>query len=131
MLWHMTLRGCAAGVRRRVLLQNRKFYERFPEDAEAVRRIVRHLALQPDGGVPTPAGNLLTPRALQSLGLSGVDAAALAELMSAGWLLLLVGAPMLRGNSQCDVQDRHAPLLAQALHGRHCACSFGGSACRQ
>ena len=64
--------------RRRVLLQNRKFYERFPEDAQTVRGIVRYLALQPDGGVPTPAGNLLTPRALQSLGLSGVRAAGVA-----------------------------------------------------
>ena len=60
-----------SGGARRVLTQNRKYYERFPWDAEGVRAIVRHLALQPAGGVRTPCGNLLTPRALQTLGMSG------------------------------------------------------------
>jgi hypothetical protein len=37
-----------------------------------VQRIVRHLAAQPDGGARLPSGTLLTPRLLQTLGLSGV-----------------------------------------------------------
>jgi len=39
-----------------------------------VQRIVLHLAAQPDGGAPLPSGSLLTPRALQLLGLSGLGA---------------------------------------------------------
>jgi hypothetical protein len=57
-----------------VLLQNKKYYQRFPDDVVAVQRIVRHLALQEEGGVRTPSDNLLTPRALQMLGLSGEGA---------------------------------------------------------
>ena len=47
---------------RRVLLQNQKFYARFPGDVGRVGAVVNYLAQQPGGGVTTPAGNLLTPR---------------------------------------------------------------------
>ncbi|CAL8463199.1 g2733 [Coccomyxa elongata] len=57
---------------RRVLGQNAKYYQRFPDDVEAVQNVVRHLIRQPEGGVRTPSGNLLTPRSLQVLGLSGL-----------------------------------------------------------
>jgi hypothetical protein len=57
---------------RRVVGQNQKYYQRFPDDVEAVQKIVAHLIRQPEGGVRTPSGNLLTPRSLQLLGLSGV-----------------------------------------------------------
>ena len=49
---------------RRVLLQNAKFYARFPEDVAQVQRIVHHLASQPDGGVRFPSGTVLRPRYL-------------------------------------------------------------------
>ncbi len=52
-------------------MQNGKFYGRFPGDAEQVRRIVRFLIAQPDGGVRTPSGNFLSPQGLQSLGCPG------------------------------------------------------------
>ena len=52
-------------------MQNGKFYKRFPGDAEQVRRVVRFLIGQPEGGVRTLSGNLLTPRGLQSLGCQG------------------------------------------------------------
>mmetsp|Transcript_14470 Transcript_14470/g.31400 ORF Transcript_14470/g.31400 Transcript_14470/m.31400 type:complete len:517 (+) Transcript_14470:56-1606(+) len=57
---------------RRVLLQNQKYYERFPQDIAVVQRIVSFLAAQPGGGVRLPSGTLLTPRAFQLLGLSGL-----------------------------------------------------------
>ena len=60
-----------AALRRKVIAQNGKFYGRFPGNAEQVRRIVRFLIGQPEGGVRTPSGNLLTPRGLQSLGCQG------------------------------------------------------------
>ncbi|KAL6766366.1 hypothetical protein ACKKBG_A35750 [Auxenochlorella protothecoides x Auxenochlorella symbiontica] len=58
-------RACAL----RVLLQNRKYYSRFPMDVARIGAVVRFLAAAPGGGVSTPAGNLLTPRSLQLLGL--------------------------------------------------------------
>eukprot|EP00967_Tisochrysis_lutea_P052827 scaffold65492_cov21-Tisochrysis_lutea.AAC.1 len=50
---------------------NHKFYARFPEDVALVQRIVSYLASQPEGGLRLPSGTLLTPRAFQTLGLSG------------------------------------------------------------
>lgn len=50
----------------RVARQNAKFYSRFPAAAERARDVVRALAAQP---AVTPAGNLLTPRSFQLLGL--------------------------------------------------------------
>ncbi|GLC38628.1 hypothetical protein PLESTB_000454000 [Pleodorina starrii] len=56
----------------RVLAANAKYYERFPGDVDLVGRIVRYLAAQPGGGAQLPSGSLLTPRLLQTLGLSGL-----------------------------------------------------------
>ena len=50
---------------------NERYYKRFPDDVEVVQRIVSFLAAQPDGGAVLPSGTLLTPRLLQTLGLSG------------------------------------------------------------
>jgi hypothetical protein len=50
---------------------NQRYYQRFPEDVGTVQRIVSFLAAQPEGGVRLPSGSLLTPRMIQSLGLSG------------------------------------------------------------
>lgn len=58
----------------RVLQQNAKYYARFPGDVAVVQRIVSFLAAQPDGGLRLPSGTLLTPRAFQLLGLSGLGA---------------------------------------------------------
>lgn len=44
---------------------------RFPNDVEQMQRIVKYLAEQPGGGATLPDGTLLTPRLLQTLGLSG------------------------------------------------------------
>lgn len=57
---------------RRVLQQNRRYYQRFPSDLSRVRRIVKFLAAQPGGGALLPSGTRLTPRAFQLLGLSGL-----------------------------------------------------------
>ncbi|XP_059634269.1 uncharacterized protein LOC132276715 [Cornus florida] len=56
----------------RIVHQNEKYYERFPQDAEIVREIVNHLAESEGGGVPLPSGGILTPRGLQTLGFSGL-----------------------------------------------------------
>jgi hypothetical protein len=55
-----------------VLAQNAKYYSRFPGDVAVVQRIVNFLASQPEGGLRLPSGTLLTPRAFQLLGLSGL-----------------------------------------------------------
>lgn len=57
---------------KRVLLQNERYYARFPEDVGVVGRIVNFLAAQPEGCVVLPSGTRLTPRTLQLLGLSGL-----------------------------------------------------------
>jgi hypothetical protein len=57
---------------KRVLTQNLKYYQRFPQDIAVVQGIVKYLAAQPGGGVVLPSGNKLTPRAFQLLGLSGL-----------------------------------------------------------
>ncbi|XP_074329275.1 uncharacterized protein LOC141666923 isoform X1 [Apium graveolens] len=69
--------GCTADANYRtcikpVLLQNEKYYKRFPEDIKIVQDIVHHLAESEGGGVPLPSGGVLTPRGLQLLGLSGL-----------------------------------------------------------
>lgn len=53
----------------RVLKQNSKFYSRFPLAEERARNVVLHLAAQSQGYVTTPAGNTLSPRSFQLLGL--------------------------------------------------------------
>ena len=69
--------ACAAervyrSLYRRVLTQNAKYYARYPDDVAHVGRLVRHLAALSGGGAALPSGSTLTPRALQSLGLSGL-----------------------------------------------------------
>eukprot|EP00878_Enallax_costatus_P015140 GHUV01015852.1.p1 GENE.GHUV01015852.1~~GHUV01015852.1.p1 ORF type:complete len:348 (+),score=76.41 GHUV01015852.1:371-1414(+) len=56
----------------RVLIQNEKYYSRFPHDVALVQRIVKFLAGQPEGGLRLASGTLLTPRTFQLLGLSGL-----------------------------------------------------------
>lgn len=56
----------------RVVAQNNRYYARFPEDVGVAQRIVTFLADQPEGGLRLPSGTLLTPRAFQVLGLSGL-----------------------------------------------------------
>ncbi|KAJ7544685.1 hypothetical protein O6H91_09G089400 [Diphasiastrum complanatum] len=68
--------GCSAeavyrACFKRVLIQNFKYYERFPQDEEVVREVVLYLA-ENEGGVTLPSGGRLTPRGLQLLGLSGL-----------------------------------------------------------
>ena len=55
-----------------MLAQNNKFYSRFPLDVAIMQRLVMHLDSRQEGGAPLPSGGLLTPRALQLLGLSGL-----------------------------------------------------------
>ncbi|KAK4786971.1 hypothetical protein SAY86_010804 [Trapa natans] len=55
-----------------IVLQNEKFYKRYPQDIEVVHEVVKYLAGSEGGGVPLPSGGFLTPRGLQTLGLSGL-----------------------------------------------------------
>ncbi|KZV37407.1 Proline iminopeptidase [Dorcoceras hygrometricum] len=69
--------GCAADIVYRacyeqVMIQNEKYYQRFPQDIETIREVVDHLSQSDEGGVPLPSGGILTPRGLQLLGLSGL-----------------------------------------------------------
>ncbi|KAA8520687.1 hypothetical protein F0562_015041 [Nyssa sinensis] len=69
--------GCTADAVYRacfeqVIRQNEKYYRRFPKDIEIVREVVNHLAESEGGGVLLPSGGILTPRGLQTLGLSGL-----------------------------------------------------------
>jgi pimeloyl-ACP methyl ester carboxylesterase len=69
--------NCADEVYRRlykrVMLQNDKYYARFPADEELVRRCVLALAAHEGGkGFLMPSGTRLSPRAFQLLGLSGL-----------------------------------------------------------
>jgi pimeloyl-ACP methyl ester carboxylesterase len=54
----------------RIILQNDKYYKRFPQDEGLIRKIVLHIANK--GGVSTPAGNIITSRSFQALGLSAL-----------------------------------------------------------
>ena len=51
---------------RRVLEKNRKYYERYPDDEERGKEIVRYLS---EHEVRLPGGGLLSPRRFQQLGL--------------------------------------------------------------
>ncbi|XP_043724243.1 proline iminopeptidase [Telopea speciosissima] len=55
-----------------IICQNDKYYKRFPHDIEIVRDLVKHLVESEGGGVPLPSGGILTPRGLQTLGLSAL-----------------------------------------------------------
>ena len=50
---------------RRVMLQNQRYYERFPNDIKLVQRIVAYS--QKEGLCCPPDHSLLTPRSLQLL----------------------------------------------------------------
>ncbi|XP_058737413.1 uncharacterized protein LOC131609657 isoform X1 [Vicia villosa] len=52
--------------------QNEKYYKRYPQDIKIVQELVSYLAEQEGGGVALPSGGILTPRGLQTLGLSGL-----------------------------------------------------------
>jgi pimeloyl-ACP methyl ester carboxylesterase len=53
----------------RVLGQNSKFYARFPAAEHRARQVVSYLSSLPSGNIETPAGNILSPRSFQLLGL--------------------------------------------------------------
>ncbi|KAL8495103.1 hypothetical protein ACS0TY_019316 [Phlomoides rotata] len=66
--------GCTADAVYRacfeqIVQQNRKYYQRFPQDILIVQEVVKYLAESEGGGVPLPSGGILTPRGLQLLGL--------------------------------------------------------------
>jgi pimeloyl-ACP methyl ester carboxylesterase len=52
---------------RRVLEQNRRYYERYPDDVERVQAIMRYLSQH---AVELPSGDRLSPRRFQQLGLA-------------------------------------------------------------
>ncbi|XP_020234786.1 uncharacterized protein LOC109814705 [Cajanus cajan] len=69
--------GCTAGSVykagfEQAIHQNEKYYKRFPQDIKIVQELVNYLAEQEAGGVALPSGGFLTPRGLQTLGLSGL-----------------------------------------------------------
>ncbi|OVA16947.1 Alpha/beta hydrolase fold-1 [Macleaya cordata] len=69
--------GCTADAVYRacfeqILHQNEKYYKRYPQDVEIVREVVNYLAESEGGGVLLPSGGILTPRGLQTIGLSGL-----------------------------------------------------------
>ncbi|KAL4024448.1 proline iminopeptidase [Cucumis melo var. makuwa] len=55
----------------KVIIQNEKYYKRYPQDIEIVREVVKYLA-DNGGGVLLPSGGILTPKGLQTLGLSAL-----------------------------------------------------------
>ena len=57
-----------SGACRRVLVQMRKYYRRYPMDVAVVQRIVLRLLDYPEGGASLPDGGILRPRGLQLLG---------------------------------------------------------------
>ncbi|XP_022871149.1 uncharacterized protein LOC111390353 [Olea europaea var. sylvestris] len=95
--------GCTADAVYRacfeqIVLQNEKYYKRFPQDIEIVHEVVTHLAESEGGGVPLPSGGFLTPRGLQLLGLSGLGSSTgferLHYMFEAVWDPVIVpGAP--------------------------------------
>nr|AIE47871.1 DM3Hh0 [Arabidopsis thaliana] len=81
-----------------VARQNEKYYKRFPQDIEIVRELVNYLAESEGGGVPLPSGGILTPKGLQTLGLSGLGSSTgferLHYMLERVWdPILVTGAP--------------------------------------
>ncbi|KAK8968716.1 hypothetical protein KSP40_PGU000472 [Platanthera guangdongensis] len=69
--------GCSAETMykacfEQVVHQNEKFYRIFPQDIPAICELVNFLSESKGGGVPLPAGGILTPKGLQVLGLTGL-----------------------------------------------------------
>lgn len=54
---------------RRVIERNRRYYQRYPGDAQKIRDIVTHLVELGEKGVALPGGGRLTARRFMSLGL--------------------------------------------------------------
>ncbi|GAB4861670.1 hypothetical protein Ancab_036923 [Ancistrocladus abbreviatus] len=86
--------GCTADVVyqecfQQIICQNRKYYERFPQDIEIVHEIVNYLASHEEGGVSLPSGGILTPKGLQTLGLTGLGSSCgferLHYMLEAAW----------------------------------------------
>ncbi|XP_010261388.1 PREDICTED: uncharacterized protein LOC104600232 isoform X2 [Nelumbo nucifera] len=81
-----------------ILHQNDKYYKRFPQDVEVVRELVKFLVESEGGGVLLPSGGKLTPRGLQTLGLSALGSSSgferLHYMLERVWDPILVpGAP--------------------------------------
>jgi len=55
---------------KRAVVQNEKYYSRFPGDEDIVRDIITYIIDEPEGRVVSPAGNYITPRTIQALGLA-------------------------------------------------------------
>lgn len=69
--------GCTADIVYRacfeqIVCQNEKYYKRYPQDTEIVREVVKYLSESEGDGVHLPSGGILTPKGLQTLGLSGL-----------------------------------------------------------
>ncbi|KAI4372332.1 hypothetical protein MLD38_010575 [Melastoma candidum] len=95
--------GCSAddvyrACSEKVIVQNDKYYQRYPQDLDLVRDVVKYLEESEGGGVPLPSGGILTARGLQALGLSGLGASSgferLHYMLERVWDPILVpGAP--------------------------------------
>ncbi|KAJ7951199.1 proline iminopeptidase-like [Quillaja saponaria] len=57
---------------KQITQQNEKYYKSYPQDIKIVQEIVNYLAEKEGGGVSLPSGGFLTPRGLQTLGLTGL-----------------------------------------------------------
>ncbi|KAG7028582.1 Proline iminopeptidase [Cucurbita argyrosperma subsp. argyrosperma] len=55
----------------KIIIQNEKYYKRYPQDVKIVHEVVKYLE-ENGGGVPLPCGGILTPKGLQTLGLSAL-----------------------------------------------------------
>ncbi|KAK9910303.1 hypothetical protein M0R45_034271 [Rubus argutus] len=69
--------GCTADIVYRacfeqIVCQNEKYYKRYPQDTEIVREVCKYLSESEGEGVHLPSGGILTPKGLQTLGLSGL-----------------------------------------------------------
>ncbi|QDZ21412.1 alpha/beta-hydrolase [Chloropicon primus] len=67
-----TDKGCTAHkvythLFKRVETQNKKYYSRFPQDVEKIRQVFSYLLKK--RSVETPAGNILSAKSLQSIGI--------------------------------------------------------------
>ncbi len=104
---------------KRVMLQNDKYYQRFPQDVALVQRIVTYMLEQPEGGVTTSSGTLVTPEMLQLLGMTG----------GAGRSTICIGAQRIRCMGWTQQLRHYAWLLdgsADSDGWFHTACLLAG-----
>ncbi|XP_030490726.2 uncharacterized protein LOC115707044 [Cannabis sativa] len=73
---HCTADAVYTACFEQVKLQNEKYYQRYPEDIKIVQEVVKYLSESEGGGVELPSGGILTPRGLQTLGLSCLGSSA-------------------------------------------------------